>query len=275
MRADVDEQPGQGSAALKMGLTVVTVPAQPAQICNQSTRASAIKALVTGGKSPGLASPGTARNPHPLSSMRILGIVVVAVWLAAVAAGLALVAAYDNRPGEGADASSSWPEASRLTRTTGLPTLVMVVHPRCDCSRASVAELAELMARATVRPRAYVAILKPNGLPADWDVTGIRKAAARIAGVTVIRDDDGREARAFGAATSGQTYLYDADGHLLFSGGITASRGHTGESVGRTAILAMLDQQPGSIPTSSVFGCSLTSPANQRWSDPVTYAHVQ
>ena len=199
--------------------------------------------------------------------MRIVWIASVALWLGLVAAGLAMVAAYDNRPGAGATTSASWPEASQLGRTTDRPTLVMVVHPRCDCSRASIAELAELMARATVRPRAYVAILKPSGLSEDWDVTGIRQAATRIPGVKVIRDEAGREARSFGAQTSGQTYLYDASGRLLFSGGITAARGHTGESVGRSAILSLLNHEPASVQTSSVFGCSLSSPADQRWSE--------
>jgi hypothetical protein len=177
------------------------------------------------------------------------------------------VAAYDNRPGVSARAVANWPEASRLDRVADRPTLVMVVHPRCDCSRASIAALAELMARATVRPRAFVAILKPDGLSEDWDATGIRQAAMRIPGVKVIRDEGGVEARSFGAETSGQTYLYDASGRLLFSGGITAARGHLGESVGRTAILARLDHEPASVSTSSVFGCSLSSPADQRWSE--------
>lgn len=209
--------------------------------------------------------------------MRILWVASVALWLGLVAAGLAMVAAYDNRPGVSAKAAASWPEASRLPRAAGLPTLVMVVHPRCDCSRASIAELAELMARAPVRPRAYVAILKPNGLPDDWDVTGIRQAAMRIPGVKVIRDEGAREARSFGAETSGQMYLYDASGRLLFSGGITAARGHAGDSVGRTAILSLLKHEPTSVQTSSVFGCSLSSPADQRWSQEATdnHAHQQ
>src|SRR5688572_32901378 len=109
--------------------------------------------------------------------MRVLWMASVVLWLGVVAAGLAIVAAYDNRPGVSARVAANWPEASRLPRAAGLPTLVMVVHPRCDCSRASVAELAELMARATVPPRAYVAILKHNGLSEKWDVTGIRQAA--------------------------------------------------------------------------------------------------
>ena len=206
--------------------------------------------------------------------MRILWIASVAIWLGAVVGGLAMVASYDNRPGVSAHAPSRWPEASRLDRTSDRPTLVMVVHPRCDCSRASVAELAELMARATVRPRAYVAILKPRGLSEDWDATGIRRAALRIPGVKVIRDEDGGEARSFGAQTSGQTFLYDARGKLLFSGGITAARGHAGQSVGRTAILSLLNQEPAQVATSSVFGCSLLSPSDQRWSHELADTHA-
>lgn len=211
--------------------------------------------------------------------MRPLWIGVVAVWLALVCAGLGMVVAYDNRPGVSAIAPASWPANSRLDRTT-VPTLVMVIHPRCDCSRASLGELAEVMARAVVKPRAYVAILKPEGLAEDWDVTGLRRIAMGIPGVKVVRDEGGIESGAFGARTSGQTYLYGPDGRLLFSGGITSARGHAGESIGRTAILAHLAQahqstsalthQSTSAPehqsTSPVFGCSLTSPADQRWS---------
>ena len=198
--------------------------------------------------------------------MRPVWIAAVALWLAVVCAGLAMVAAYDNRPGVRAMAPASWPGASRLDRTNAVPTLVMVIHPRCDCSRASIGELAELMARAAVKPRAFVAILKPEGLAEDWDVTGLRSAAMRIPGVKVIRDEGGIESRAFGARTSGQTYLYGPDGRLLFSGGITAARGHAGDSVGRSAILALLNHTPAEVSSSSVFGCSLTSPADQRWS---------
>lgn len=199
--------------------------------------------------------------------MRFVWMGALALWLVVVCAGLAMVAAYDNRPGVSADAPAHWPETTGLDRSGPVPTLVMIVHPRCACSRASIAELAELMARTTARPRAYVAIVKPNGLPEDWDVTGIREAAMRIPGVKVVRDLDGLEARAFAAQTSGQTYLYGSDGRLIFSGGITASRGHAGENIGRTAILSLLNDQPAAIRTSSVFGCSLTSPADQRWSD--------
>jgi hypothetical protein len=60
--------------------------------------------------------------------------------------------------------------------------------------------------------------------------------------VTVVRDDSGREAGRFGAATLGQTLLYDADGSLLFSGGITAARGHAGDNAGRSELVSLLNR---------------------------------
>ena len=40
--------------------------------------------------------------------------------------------------------------------------------------------------------------------------------------------------------TSGQVVVYDAKGALLFSGGITAARGHMGDNAGRDRITALL-----------------------------------
>ena len=101
----------------------------------------------------------------------------------------------------------------------------MLVHPQCTCSRASLAELAELLARARPRPRTFVLFIKPAGFADGWEHTDLWQTASGLPDVTVIRDDEGREAARFGAATSGQTFLYDARGTLLFSGGITAARG--------------------------------------------------
>jgi hypothetical protein len=133
----------------------------------------------------------------------------------------------------------------------------MMAHPRCDCTRASIAELAEVMARAESRPRAYVVFVRPHGTDDQWDRTGLRQAAARIPDVTMVRDDDGREAELFGAETSGQTFLYGVDGALLFSGGTTGARGHEGDNAGRASLLALLDDETPRQHSSLVFGCSL------------------
>jgi hypothetical protein len=75
----------------------------------------------------------------------------------------------------------------------------------------------------------------------------------------VIDDPDGAETRRFGAATSGETLLYSPAGKLLFRGGITASRGHSGDNYGRDAIVALVNKPSRRFSNTPVFGCSLLS----------------
>jgi hypothetical protein len=77
--------------------------------------------------------------------------------------------------------------------------------------------------------------------------------------VEILRDDDAVEARRFGVFTSGQSLLYAPDGALLFSGGITASRGHAGDNAGIAAIAALARGRGAATTETPVFGCALRS----------------
>jgi hypothetical protein len=182
---------------------------------------------------------------------------VGALWLGAAAAGLWVLWRYDNTPGAAAHAPHVWPAASALARATDRPTLVMLAHPHCTCTRASIGELAEAIARARTRPKTYVLFMTPKGFSEGWERTDLWKTAAGLPDATVVRDDDGRLARQFGATTSGQTLLYGAEGALLFSGGITGARSHPGDNLGRRSVVALLNREPASRRETSVFGCSL------------------
>jgi hypothetical protein len=183
--------------------------------------------------------------------------ILTAVWLIAAAAGLAVLWRYDNAPGTAANAPARWPASSVLEHRAGEPTLVLLAHPQCSCTPASLAELAEVLARARTRPKTYVVFLKPEGFADDWVHGSLWKTAASIPGVTLIRDDDGREAQRFGGATSGQTLLYDAGGALRFSGGITGSRAHAGDNAGRRSLVALLSGADPDRAATNVFGCPL------------------
>jgi hypothetical protein len=160
-------------------------------------------------------------------------------WAAAVAFGMRILH-YENTPGRVGALSQAWP-AAQIERATGRPTLVMLAHPHCPCTGASVGELAQIMARLQGRVAAYVLFVKPKGVGRDWDDTSLRRSAEAIRGVKVVFDPDGVEARRFGAETSGHTLLFGAHGRLLFRGGITASRGHAGDNAGKSAIVALLN----------------------------------
>ena len=183
------------------------------------------------------------------------------LWLAVSVVGLFLVWSYDNAPGRPATTRPAWPERSSLVRATGGPTVVFLAHPLCDCTRASIGELAEALARATAKPKTYVVFLKPSTMPDGWEKTDLWKAAAHLPSTTIVRDDDGREAELFGALTSGQTLVYDAQGVLQFSGGITGARAHAGDNAGRSALVAILNRTHATQPTTNVYGCSLFASA--------------
>lgn len=199
-----------------------------------------------------------ARDPR-----RALWIGLGLVWLGAVVTGLVWLARYDNRPGPAARAPRGWPSDSALTRDPDRPTLVMLAHPRCVCTRASLAELREVMTRVSARPRAYVVFIRPGGVADDWEQTDLWRTASEIPDVTVRRDDDGREAGRFGAATSGTTLVYAPDGRLLFSGGTTGARGHAGDNLGRATLVALLSHDPRARDASPVFGCPLFTPHDE------------
>ena len=197
---------------------------------------------------------------HPPRIKIFTTAVIAAAWVAAVAAGLRGLLNYENAPGTVASVPKTWP-ASQIPLAKDRMTLVMLAHPHCPCTRASVGELAEVMARAQGKADAFVLFSKPAASGADWDDTGLRRDAAAIPGVTVLSDPDGGEARRFGAETSGHTLLFAADGRLLFSGGITQSRGHSGDNAGASAIVSLVHNQTAARGETFVFGCALPSDA--------------
>jgi hypothetical protein len=185
--------------------------------------------------------------------------VVGTVWLGAAALGLWVLWRYDNTPGEAARAPRQWPALTTLARASDRPTLVMLAHPHCTCTGASLGELAEAIARAGTPPKTYILFMTPNGFADGWEQTALWRTASALPGVTVVRDDEGHVAQLFGAATSGQTLLYDPHGTLLFSGGLTGARAHAGDNPGRQALVNLLNRESAPSRT-SVFGCPLFNP---------------
>jgi hypothetical protein len=185
--------------------------------------------------------------------------VLAATWTAALAFGARVLFKYETTPGGSGPVASSWPSASIVPHLADKTTLLMLAHPHCPCTRASVAELAKIMAHASGNVNAHVLFVKPSNAGTDWDDTDLRRSAAAIPGVTVLTDENGIEAARFGTQTSGHTLVFDREGKLLFSGGITATRGHVGDNAGENAVLAALRQQTPDRTGTAVFGCSLAN----------------
>ncbi|HWZ97073.1 MAG TPA: hypothetical protein VN025_04865 [Candidatus Dormibacteraeota bacterium] len=189
-----------------------------------------------------------------------LAVLFAGMWLVAAALGQRVMLNYDYAAGTPGAAPKKWPVATQVPRTPGLFSIVVFAHPHCPCTRATVEELARLMAVLQNRATATVVFVRPAGLSEEWEKTDLWRDAARIPGASVVSDVTGMETSLFGAQASGQTMLYDAAGNLRFSGGITASRGHAGDSAGRSAILSVVYTGDSGTSRTSVYGCSLHNP---------------
>jgi hypothetical protein len=179
-------------------------------------------------------------------------------WIAVVGAGLVSLLRYSSTPGELNGAPARWPTESRIVPSHERPTLLMVIHPWCPCSRASLGELTQIMAREGSHTRAYVLYPTPAGDPEGWGSSELVESAREVPGVEVVHDPDSIESNRFHALTSGYTVLYDSQGNLQFAGGITGSRGHLGPNEGSASITALIEGEPAST-TTPVFGCPLSS----------------
>jgi hypothetical protein len=180
-----------------------------------------------------------------------------AVWLLATVSGMAILWNYSSAPGIGADPPRAWPSESSLQPPTQRPSLLMFAHSRCPCTRASIGELDRLMARCEGRVDARVLFFVPRGEADAWAQTDLWEMAQRIPGVLVSPDRGGREAVRFRVHTSGQVLLYQPVRGLVFCGGITDGRGHSGDNTGSSALTQLLRGGVEAVDHTPVYGCAL------------------
>jgi hypothetical protein len=179
------------------------------------------------------------------------------VWLIVVSVAMVILENFKATPGNSMPAPQRWPNDVSIHLDGVRPTLLMFAHPRCPCTRASIGELNRLLARCGGNIAAHVIFFKPASQGNEWAETDSWREAKAIPGVTVDNDTDGRLAHQFGAETSGAVLLFDPNGQQLFSGGITAGRGHSGDNAGADVIVALVNCRKTAIKETFVYGCSL------------------
>ena len=195
----------------------------------------------------------------------ITGALVLAglIWTATVGAMFQSIRRFETTPGRTATALSSWPVKSRILPAHDQWTLVMLIHPKCGCSRASIQELRRIIEMSGPSLQTYVLVYRPADSPTGWEKTEVVEAASHLQRGRVVIDPDGQEARLFGGFTSGQTFLYDRHGDLRFSGGITSLRGHAGINRGSMDVVDIVHAkvQQGAHP---VFGCAIVTTESEQ-----------
>ena len=90
-----------------------------------------------------------------------------------------------------------------------------------------------------------------------WSETGLWRRVVQLADSNSHVDVDAIEAKRFGVTTSGHCLLFDRSGRRLFSGGVTISRGHEGQSIARLNLDRLLRGERFECQEYPVFGCPL------------------
>lgn len=194
--------------------------------------------------------------------------IIFGAWLAAVLTSAIVLWAYEKRPsGLVTEATMTWPINDLVACDPDRPTVVMFAHPKCPCTRASLRELAKLA--DTSDASVLVVFYVPSGANESWHQTANTELASAIPGANVLWDRDGTTARRFDVDVSGQCVAFSPQEILLYSGGITISRGHEGDNLGAASLAQCLktsccttpglekpQREPQIYP---VYGCTLFS----------------
>ena len=176
------------------------------------------------------------------------------IWLGVVTTGFLAWHVYDATPED-----QDQPDRSIAQAGAG-PSVRVYLHPHCPCSRATLAELAEILPKEPVGGEVAVVFVLPEGVPHGWERAELWDRATRLPGVSVRIDPAGAEARAAGARTSGYVVAIDSAGHVAFRGGITRGRSAVGDNLGRRAVAAVMAGRVPEVRESPVFGCALFTP---------------
>ena len=185
------------------------------------------------------------------------------LWLLAVIPGIRYLLAYEGTAGMQDKAPAEWPAGVPQFGEPDTPTMVVALHPRCSCSAATLTELEEAFAETGPKVSTVLLIAQPRGADYQWHDVKLYREAQQALHARVVLDDGGAYAARFGAQTSGEVLFYSAAAggqprKLLFSGGVTGSRGRADENASIELLKAAYHGRRRLTPASTpVFGCGL------------------
>lgn len=200
---------------------------------------------------------------RPRRNRNVILTALLIAWGSTIAWGMTWFQNYESTPGPATLTSGEWPADSGIRFIPGRINIVMLAHPRCPCTRASIDELKALLDRCPDQATAHILFWTPRDAGPDWTQTDLWTRARSMANVQAHVDEMGVEARRFGAATSGHVLIFKGDGTRIYSGGLTTARGQSADGQTAAVICGLIDNSlpaPAELP---VFGCPLYDPSAQ------------
>ena len=176
----------------------------------------------------------------------------------AVALGWYQLFTFSSTPGAQLTAPAHWPrEISSPSLSSHAPLLLVFVHPQCSCTQATLQQLGQILSSTRTTIQIALVVYRSQAVNPETSYVTFEPAKFLQTPARIVPDPNGRLARRFGAATSGEIVLYAAGGQLLFQGGITPMRSQAGPSLGADALRNALTTGRTQIRAASVFGCPI------------------
>lgn len=208
-------------------------------------------------------NPNKAEPSTPSESTSSFSKVTFCTWFVLIVLGMGWLALYSRTSADDLVYAASLPEigspqGSVVAQSENL-TVLCFLHPKCPCSVATLNELKTILAEANREATLY--FYTPTELKReDWLNTKLVSEARQSPRFHIESDPDGRVADQYKVSTSGTVLMYGTNGKLLFGGGITSARGHTGPCDAGEALRARIVQpQAEAAYTYPAFGCALKS----------------
>jgi len=175
---------------------------------------------------------------------------VFLVWTGLVLSGLTGLSLYSHTPNVEHLRQTEWNEVLLGPRSEGY-TLIYLLHPQCPCTLASNFEIQRILQREYPDLN-ILTIIRTNDTTISSPIGG-----------DILYDANGYLSRTLGINTSGHVILYNSEGNAIYSGGVTPSRGHRGNSFGGHSLRQLLsknpnnDQSENNTTTYFTYGCKL------------------
>lgn len=178
-------------------------------------------------------------------------------WGCGLGLGMLAMVRFELQAGKAGTPPSYLPSVVAPPAERAAGTVIVFIHPECACSQATLTNLRDI---ASELPSArFVVEFESEGKSAHAILSSSNYRLAADIRSAEIEIDYGTKAKVFHAQTSGETFVYSPAGELLYSGGITASRGEPGSNVGLDAIVDCLRHRSPKVRHMPTFGCALTS----------------
>lgn len=196
---------------------------------------------------------------------KIIISVIISIWVGSIIWSTKAMLIFQFTPGKMGKVFNDFPQKSKLVLDQTLPTLILFLHPKCTCSKASVEEI-KIIKSSIKKEFKLIAVVQTASLKLTDELEKLKEELSTLPHSTIVNDSYSFETNLFSVKTSGQIYIYSSFGELIYTGGSTSSRGTSSPSELRRTIASILEtnKKPHQLITKSIYGCEMDNKNDQR-----------